>query len=137
MVRPEVIRKRLDKLEDYLAILNGLQRYSFEEFAKDPEKYGAAERFLQLAIESIDDMGSHIIADEHLGSINSRGDIPALLCVRAGLSEALRDCWIRMIGFRNVLVHNYLDIDRRIVYDALHNRLTDIQALMAYFARFL
>ena len=46
MVKPEVIRKRLDKLEEYLQILKTLRKYSFEEFVADPERYGSAERFL-------------------------------------------------------------------------------------------
>ena len=42
-----------------------------------------------------------------------------------------------MIGFRNVLVHEYLDIDRGIVYDVLQNRLGDIEGLRRVFAQFL
>ena len=42
-----------------------------------------------------------------------------------------------MIGFRNVLVHEYLDIDRRIVYDILQTRLRDFEALRRVFAQFL
>jgi hypothetical protein len=40
MVRAEVIRKRLNKLDEYLSILRRLQRYTFEEFMADPERYG-------------------------------------------------------------------------------------------------
>jgi len=55
MLRPEVIRKRLGKLEEYLQILSRIREYDREEFLSDPEHYGSAERFLQLAIESIND----------------------------------------------------------------------------------
>ena len=46
MTRPEVIRKRLITLDEYLGILRSLQRYSREEFLSGPEHYGSAERFL-------------------------------------------------------------------------------------------
>ena len=59
MVRAEVIRKRLNKLDEYLGILRGLQKYGFEEFISDPEHYGSTERFLQLGIEAVTDMGNH------------------------------------------------------------------------------
>lgn len=49
MVRSEVIRKRLQKLDEYLEILTGLQKYTLDEFMSTPEYYGSAERFLQLA----------------------------------------------------------------------------------------
>ena len=70
MVRQEVIHKRLNKLDEYLSILYTLQRYRFDEFNRDPEHYGSVERFLQLTIEMITDIGNHLIADLELGTIN-------------------------------------------------------------------
>jgi len=46
MVRHEILRKRMNKLDEYLAILRQLQRYARDEFLSDPEHYGSAERFL-------------------------------------------------------------------------------------------
>jgi uncharacterized protein YutE (UPF0331/DUF86 family) len=42
-----------------------------------------------------------------------------------------------MIGFRNILVHEYLDLDRRIVYEALQHGLGDLERLRDFFASFL
>ena len=137
MVRPEVIRRRLEKLDEYLEILCGLREYERNAFLADPERYGSAERFLQLAIESTLDMGSHVIAQLHLGSVESYRDIPIILSQNGYLSDPLRERWIRMIGFRNVLVHDYVDLDRDMVYDALQNNLDDITALRRAFAQFL
>lgn len=61
MVRPEIIRKRLNKLDEYLAILQNARRYSWEEFVGDPERYGSVERFLHLSLETLQDMGNHVI----------------------------------------------------------------------------
>jgi len=49
----------------------------------------------------------------------------------------LREKWIRMIGFRNALVHDYLEIDRRVVYEVLQSGLDDLEELREVFARFL
>ena len=137
MVRVEVIRKRLNKLDEYLGILRGLQKYSFEEFIGDPEHYGSAERFLQLGIEAMTDIGSHVIADLALGTVNWYSDIPAILAEKGYISADLKEKWIQMIGFRNVLVHDYADIDHRIVYEALQHRLEDLEALEQVLAQFL
>ena len=137
MVRSEVIRKRLNRLDEYLSILHRLQRYSFEEFAEDPEKYGSVERFLHLAIEVVIDMGNHVIADLGLGVVNWYSDIPTILAEKGHLTPALKEKWIRMIGFRNTLVHEYIDIDRKIVYEVLQNDLKDLEQLRRAFARFL
>jgi uncharacterized protein YutE (UPF0331/DUF86 family) len=137
MVRAEIIRKRLNKLDEYLSFLHKLQQYSFDEFISDPERYGSAERFLHLAIEAITDMGNHIIADLELGCVNSYSDIPSIIAEKGYMAHGLEEKWIRMIGFRNTLVHEYIDIDRKIVYDVLQNNVKDIEELKKMFAQFL
>ncbi|MHC1745517.1 MAG: DUF86 domain-containing protein, partial [Syntrophobacteraceae bacterium] len=58
-MRHEVLRRRLDRLDEYLSILKALRRYSLPEFLENPERYGSAERFLQLCIEAVTDIGNH------------------------------------------------------------------------------
>jgi uncharacterized protein YutE (UPF0331/DUF86 family) len=137
MVRPEVIRRRLHKLDEYLSILDQLRKYSLEVFVQDPEHYGSAERFLQLCIEVVSDIGSHLIADLELGEVSWQRDIPDLLAKKGHIEPDLAEKWIRMIGFRNILVHNYLDIDRQTVYDTMQNNLSDFRELQSVFARFI
>ncbi len=130
-------RKRLDKLGEYLSILRKLREYEWEEFIRDPERYGSAERFLQLAIEAVNDIGSHLIAALSLGTVNWYSDIPVILEEKEYIPPELRERWIRMIGFRNVLVHDYLEVDRRVVYEVLQRGLEDLEALRSVFAQFL
>lgn len=137
MVKAEVIRKRLNKLDEYLEILHGLGEYSFDEFVADAEHYGSAERFLHLAIEALIDIGNHIVADLDLGVVNWYSDIPSILAKHKYITKAQKENWIKMIGFRNTLVHDYIDIDRRIVYDVLQNNIKDVEQLQKVFAQFL
>lgn len=136
-MRPEVIRRRLERFGEHLEILERFKRYDLEAFLSDPEHYGSAERFLQLAIEASLDMGSHIIAEESLGTIEKSRDIPRRFHEHGHISEDLERRWIRMIGFRNILVHEYLEVDRTIVHDVVCNRLTDLNELKRVFAAFL
>jgi uncharacterized protein YutE (UPF0331/DUF86 family) len=137
MVRAEVIRKRLIKLDEYLGILNDLKKYSLDEFVANPEYYGSVERFLQLAIETTLDIGNHIVADLGLGEVNWYSDIAAILEEKKFITVDLREKWIRMVGFRNILVHDYLEVDREIVYDILQTRLGDLEELKQVFVNFL
>ena len=137
MVRQEVITKRLQKLDEYINILRTLKRYSYEEFIADPEHYGSVERFLQLALETIADIGNHIISDLELGVVNWHRDIPAILREKGHITPQMEENWIRTIGFRNILVHDYLDIDRRAVYDVLQNNLDDFEKIKTSFGKFL
>ena len=42
-----------------------------------------------------------------------------------------------MIGFRNILVHEYLDVDRGVVYEVLQHQLGDLRALKQALSQFL
>lgn len=137
MPKRDVIYRRLKALDEYVQILRKSQSYSLQEFLADPERYGSAERFLQLCIEAFSDIGNHIIAENNLGVVDSYADIPEILFAKGYLSHELRSTWIQMIGFRNILVHEYLEIDRTIVHDVLQNHLHDIEDIERVFAQFL
>jgi len=137
MVKRDVIFKRLNKLDEFLQILYGLQKYSFEEFLSDPEHYGSVERFLHLAIETTLDIGNHVVSDLGLGDVNSYSDIAYSMEEKGYISVELREKWLRIIGFRNVLVHQYIEVNPKIVYDVLQNKLGDLEELKKAFAVFL
>ena len=137
MVKREVIRKRLNKIDEYLDILRSLQKYGYDQFIKNPEYYGSTERFLHLVIEAFSDIGNHIIADLNLGVVNWLSDIPVIFQQNKYINKKEMDVWIKMIGFRNTLVHEYIEIDRKIVFNVLHNHIEDLDNLKKVFAQFL
>jgi uncharacterized protein YutE (UPF0331/DUF86 family) len=137
VIKSEVIRKRLNKLDEYLKILYGLQKYTMEEFLSDPEHYASVERFLHMAIESTIDIGGHIVSGLGLGEVNWYSDIAAIMEEKGYISVELREKWIRIVGFRNILVHQYIEVDRKIVYDVLQNKLSDLEELKKVFVSFL
>ncbi|MBT6146047.1 MAG: DUF86 domain-containing protein, partial [Gemmatimonadetes bacterium] len=107
MVDPEIIRKRLARLDEYLTILDRQAKYDLDTFLGDPEHYGSAEHFLQLSIQVVIDLGQHVVADNGLGAIASAGEVPAILRDHGILSTDQAEAMQGMIGFRNVLVHEY------------------------------
>jgi len=125
----DVFERRTRRFEEVLGILEGLAETPWERFTTDPEKYGSTERFLQLAVGVLDDLGAHVVARARLGPVSSYGDVPARLMDAGHLTESQARTWRRIIGFRNVLVHDYLDVDLTIVYDVLQNRLGDLRDL--------
>ncbi|MBI5952602.1 MAG: DUF86 domain-containing protein [Chloroflexi bacterium] len=137
VIKSEVIRKRLNKLDEYLQILHGMQKYTLEEFLSDPEHYASVERFLHMAIETTIDIGGHIVSGLGMGEVNWYSDIAAIMEEKGYITVELREKWIRIVGFRNVLVHQYIEVDRKIVYDVLQNKLGDIEELKEVFASFL
>ena len=124
-------------MDEYVDYLENAQECSFEEFASEIEVYSAVERNLQLSVEALTDMASHVVVDEDLGTFERARDLPGILEEHELIREDDRKTWEDMISFHNVLVHEYVDIDRRAVYDVLQHQLDDIRRLSHVFDRFL
>lgn len=46
MVKRQIIISRIDKLNEYISILESIRKYDRNTYINDPLIYGAAERFL-------------------------------------------------------------------------------------------
>ncbi len=111
MVRLEVLQKRINKAEQYLKYLRDIQKkYSHDEFEAASMIYGSVERFLHLTIEALLDIGNHIISDQNLGQVEFYKNIPELLFDNGYINDQQKEIFLHIIGFRNILVHDYLDI---------------------------
>jgi uncharacterized protein YutE (UPF0331/DUF86 family) len=137
MVRVEVLKKRIAKLEEYLGLLAAYRNMPLEKFLSNPEHYHSAERLLQLCIEASTDMGNHIITDMNLGHADYGSQIPDILAEKELISRDLAETWIKMIGLRNILVHDYLDINHATVHELIQSRMDDFESIKAFFTQYL
>lgn len=131
MVKREIILERSQKCNKYLEQLENIVKdVEFEEFNTNPLLYGSAERFLHLSIEALIDIGNHIISDDNLGRVDVYKDIAIILAENGYLSEKEKNLFIRIIAFRNILVHDYMDLDRDVIFNLLKNNLADIRGVL-------
>jgi uncharacterized protein YutE (UPF0331/DUF86 family) len=121
VVDREKIEQRLMKLEHAVRKLKVIAQYSWDNYQKDDSLKDRAERNLQVAAQACIDIANHIIADHGFRTpigyadsflvLEEEGVIPADLAKRMKL----------VAGFRNILVHDYLELDDRIVFKSLSN----------------
>lgn len=138
MVDRYVVQARIAKIRQYVALLRKIRRLAEEQqFVKDPLIYGNAERYLQLAIQAILDISNHIVADRNLDLPANNKELFDLLAKQKVLSASLSKRLVLMAGFRNVLVHEYLEIDRHRVYRALKEDLGDFEKFIKAVSRLL
>lgn len=122
-LRPEAIRERLQRARQALRNLRELEGVPREEFERSFRHHWLAERGLQLAIEALLDSGNHLLVAHFNVSPTDYEDVIAKLATQAVLSSPLSERLRGLGGFRNVLVHGYLDIDRSRVYEMLRDEL--------------
>jgi uncharacterized protein YutE (UPF0331/DUF86 family) len=133
-----VVTARIAKIREYVALLRRIRGMADERhFMSDPLIYGNAERYLQLAIQAVLDISHHIAADRNLALPADSKSLFDLLARQRVVSRRLSVKLAAMAGFRNVLVHEYLEIDRRRVYRALATELRDFESFIRAVTRLL
>lgn len=116
---------RIDIIEQNVSALKKIAGIPFSEFQEDPLIFPASERMLQVAIEACLDIGSHIISAIGARRPKDYADIIKILAEEKILTDEYANKIMRMAGFRNRLVHLYLDVDIGEVYRIIQENLDD------------
>lgn len=87
---------------------------------------------LQRACETSIDAAMHLVRVHRLGVPQQSREAFELLERHLGLDSALAEAMRRMVGFRNVAVHDYQQINLDIVRSVIRERLDDFLAFARY-----
>jgi uncharacterized protein YutE (UPF0331/DUF86 family) len=129
----DLVAKRLAYIETCLRDLRQLARPELLE--GDVREQRFVEHTLQLAIQAALDVASHIVSDERLGEPTTNRSLFDLLVGSGWLDEDLGDRLASMAGFRNVLVHGYVEVDLQILRDVLLHHLPDLDGFVVAMRR--
>lgn len=128
---------KLERLNEYLNHLKEIQKVNKKSFLNDYHFYGLAERYFQLSIEALMDIGKLIIIAENLEKPEENEEIIIRLGNAKILPKRLIEKLSGLSGFRNILVHDYEKINHEIVYEKLQKNLKDFTDFKKTIAKFL
>ncbi len=137
MADVKMILERLKRLAEYVEFLNRKKSLRREEFLKDQESQLAVERALQLAIQIIIDIATHILATTSNVTPKDYSDAIIKLAQIGVIPATFANKIAPMPRFRNVLVHDYVDIDTNRVYRNLQDELDDFVEFALYINEWL
>ena len=129
MTDEDLIRKKLAFIETCLGELRSLAHA--ERMATDIKERRFVEHTLQICIQAVQDIASHIVSDQRLGEPSENVALFALLVQAGWLSEATASFLRSAVGFRNVLVHGYAAVNLDVVREVLERHLGDIERFNA------
>ena len=124
MIDRPLIEKKLAFIETCVRELRTLA--TPEGIAKDLREERFAAHTLQISIQAALDIASHVVSDQRLGEPETNRELFDLLARHGWLTGELTETMYKMVGFRNVVVHGYQALDRRILIDIVSNRLDDL-----------
>jgi uncharacterized protein YutE (UPF0331/DUF86 family) len=121
-----------DVLINKAATIERSVRRAREEYAADPTGFttnftrqDAAILNIQRACEAALDMGQHLIRRERLGVPQGARDVFALLARGDWISAELAEALKRMVGFRNIAVHDYESLQLPITIRIIETHLDE------------
>lgn len=112
-----------------------------EEYDNNPENLNDYRRMdaiilnLQRACETATDTAMYIISTRSLGIPQYKKEAFELLQTNGLLEKELCENMKKMIGFRNIAIHDYKQIDEKIVQDVIENHLGDLTEFMKQMLR--
>lgn len=136
MVDEERLARVLRRIGDDLAVLRGYASREPSEVAADAARLGHVKYLFVTMIEGCVDAAHHVLASEGWGPASTNADAVRTLARHGVLDAGRAEQVARAVGFRNILVHGYADVDDRQVLAAL-GRLDDIGAYVAALARLM
>ncbi|MBI5620549.1 DUF86 domain-containing protein [Candidatus Gottesmanbacteria bacterium] len=131
------IQKKLEMLETYVSRIRAHAPVTAEELQTNSDKSSIIERNLQLASEVVLDIANQLIAEFRFRTPETYKDSITILGETGVLPKKFAIDFSGIAGFRNILVHNYMEIDYNEVADKANNRLGDFEIFARAVALYL
>ncbi len=137
MINKELVYNRLDLINRSLARLKKMSALSREKFLEEPDNFAVAEHHLRRALESLFDIGRHIMAKQGLGHPTDYRSVLLTLGREKIIPVEFAERIKGMAGYRNRLVHGYAEVTPEEMYQILQTRLSDFKEYCTYILKYL
>jgi uncharacterized protein YutE (UPF0331/DUF86 family) len=127
LVDRNLVLRKIADIETYLSQLREFSGVTLEEYRSDWKTQRIIERTLQMMIESCVDIANHIISDEGTRPPTTYVDTFRILFENNIIEADLFGTLEKMAKFRNVVVHQYEEVDAEIVILILKKHLHDFE----------
>ena len=126
MVKHDVLERKLYQIEKSLCKIKVYYSLNYDDFINHPVARDVVEYNLFIIINCMVDVVNHIVADDGLGEIDMLSDGFRILVDYEYWTKQQATLYIKMVAFRNMIAHQYTDVDARVVYNILQEKLGDI-----------
>ena len=128
MIDKTLVFDRLDRLGRYINELEKLRDLGREAFLSESRNIAAAESFLRRALESVFDVGRHVLARTGGAELATEYKAIALgLGERQIVPKELADRLVLLAGYRNRLVHLYHLVSNEELWRTVESDLGDLR----------
>lgn len=124
-------QEKIQEIEQYLKELSTIIPQKFKNYKNNIEKKAACERYVEKIVEAVVDLAFIIIKQKKYRIPDDDSDAFTILLENKIINEQLAKQLKNAKGMRNILAHQYGNIDDSIIFEALTNNLEkDVQNLL-------
>jgi uncharacterized protein YutE (UPF0331/DUF86 family) len=113
MIDRVVLTRRVEEIDRHLAKIDPYTAQGLEAFLADPIAQDVVEYNLFQIMNHLIDIVQHIVVDEDFGFPQSAYEAGQILLGKGVFNQADLAVYQKMIGFRNVVGHDYLRLDKK------------------------
>lgn len=136
LIDRKIIEKKLNNLKHEINKIENMD-FTMEQILKDEDIQDILDRRMQIAIEVCIDVATHLAAGKELPRQEYASDIFLLLGKNNVISQETAKKFAGVVGLRNILVHEYADIDYMLAYSNLDEKIKDLKTFAKEVLEFL
>lgn len=126
----DIVVQKFDSIKNCLKNISDAYPASRAEFLGSYVIQNSVVLDLQRAVQCSIDAGSHIVRVKKLSVPTDSKDIFEALYQNKIITRKTKERMIKMVGFRNIAVHEYKKLDLNIIMSVVENHLIDFEKFM-------
>ena len=116
----------LNKTSSIVRCFNRVEEDFDDEFETNYTKQDAVTLNIQRAIQQTIDLGAYLVKKYKLGIPKTTKDIFIFLEQKKIISKELSQNLQKMVGFRNIAIHEYTELKIEVLEEIIKNHLFDV-----------
>lgn len=125
MLNRDFIEEKISLIEEYFYEMEDIIKLDEKEILENIEKLRALERDFQLIVDEMLDINLHFIRELDLKSPNDFQNTFGILAENKILPHNFAEKFAPVVGARNILVHRYEKMDKKLFVNQVKNERKD------------
>jgi len=131
MLDKNIISTRIVQIDNHLDRISSYSKLSYEDFLKDENVQDIVEYNLFQIVNHLINIAQHIVVDEDYGLPQTAYEASQILHDKGILDRDNLELLKKMIGFRNIIGHDYISLNKKVVYFILTKGTEDIRKILS------
>lgn len=131
MIDRNIILSKISAVRRHLKRIEAKCNVDLEAFRKDLDRQESVLFNLQMAIQNCIDIAAHIISEKGVGVPGSTNEMFYLLEENGFIKLETTEKLVKAVGFRNLVVHEYVRIELEQVFQIARNDIRDLNEFLA------